>query len=599
MRFPSLDVLAVRARAVLVRFPVTLAAGAATAVFAIIATTHDAADTWTRLAFVTVLGIPLSFALTMLAEARAWPRLVRWAAFLAGACALAAFYSVWSGIDEKPDAIRFFQLAAALHLAVAFLPFVGVAESRAFWQYNRRLLLSFLRAAVFSGVLFVGLAIALASLDKLFGLDVPDVTYPRLWFVLAFVVNTWIFLAGVPNDLAALEADREYPRALKVFTQYILTPLVAVYLLILLAYLVKILVTGQWPSGWIGYLVTSVSVAGILGFLLVHPLRDERGEGWIRTFRRLLFIGLIPAALMLLAAFAKRIAPYGLTELRYLGTLLGVWLLAIAVLFTVRREHGIRIIPLSLCVLLLVTLYGPLGATHRTVASQASRLEQALAVARATPSPNRVTPAEVQASAALKFLVEHRADAEIASAFGGRAPSRAVLATLKWYQADSVARAIMVSASLDYARTTNPSEQEPGFFDVSIGEQGALAVASFDWMVPITMEDSVIAIGDDTLQFAFDTMTAHLTVASRRGSPLSLAFAPVMDSGERSDSTGGRIISVPPDRLYIATTGGERRAALQLSWLEWRRTTGRRSVSGWVGRLLIGAAPKRATPVRQ
>ena len=55
---------------------------------------------------------------------------------------------------------------------------------------------------VFSGVLFVGIAIALGALDKLFGVDIEPETYLRIWIVVAFVVNTWIFLATVPEDLA-------------------------------------------------------------------------------------------------------------------------------------------------------------------------------------------------------------------------------------------------------------------------------------------------------------------------------------------------------------------------------------------------------------
>ena len=98
------------------------------------------------------------------------------------------------------------------------------------------------------------------------------------------------------------------------FAQYILTPLAFTYLIILLAYLVKIVAGAEWPSGWVGWLVASVSVTGILGFLLVHPLRGDPAEGWIRSYGRWLFVGLVPAALMLLVAFCKRIVPYGLTE---------------------------------------------------------------------------------------------------------------------------------------------------------------------------------------------------------------------------------------------------------------------------------------------
>jgi hypothetical protein len=266
MRFPSLAFLAQRATQVLRRFPWTLAAGSVAAGTAIVASTRGADHLWGRLAFVTALGLPVTIALTLFAEVRGWSAGVRVVALMAGVAGLALFFSVWPGIDARHEAIRYFQLSAAVHLGVAFLPFLGVAESIAFWQYNRRLFLGFLRAVVFSGVLFVGVAIALGALDRLFGVEIKGETYFRIWLVIALVVNTWIFLAAVPEDLQALEHDSEYPRGLKVFAQYILTPLAFTYLVILLAYLIKIVAGGEWPSGWVGWLVASVSVTGILGF---------------------------------------------------------------------------------------------------------------------------------------------------------------------------------------------------------------------------------------------------------------------------------------------------------------------------------------------
>ena len=591
MRFPSLSTLVTRARQVLVRFPFTLFAGVLAATCAIVASIHDGNDLWGRLTFVAALGIPLSFALTLLAELRSWS-LARLSLAILGAVAiLAAFFFAWPGLDEKHDAIRYFQFSAALHLAVAFLPLVGIEENAAFWQYNRRLFLSFLRAVVFSAVLFAGLSVALAALDKLFGLDVPGDTYLRLWFIIAFVGNTWIFLAGVPEDIASLAADREYPRALKIFTQYILTPLVAVYLLILLAYLVKILITSEWPSGWIGYLVTSVSVAGILGFLLVHPLRDDPGEGWIRAYRRWLFIALIPAAIMLLVAFVKRIAPYGLTELRYLGALLGVWLLAISVLFTVKREHGIRVIPLSLSVLLLITLFGPLGATHRAVASQAARLQRELAAARTPPSPGVVTPAEVEASSALYFLIEHNARAPIATAFGGTLPGGVVLPDSLRYRADSLGKAVMTAASLDYSRWGVAGAPRPGFFSYHANEADAIPIGGFGWLVVVNMRDSVVTAGPDTLRIAFDSASQKLSVSSRNGSAMSFELAPLLDaldSASMASGVQGFRERIPSRGMYLASSGGSRAGALQLTWINGQNEKRGRRIDGFTGQLLVG-----------
>ena len=342
MPFPSLAAVGQRARTVATRFPVVLLAGVVAAVAAIIGSRTHADDAVGRLAFVAALGIPLALALRLTAERRRWTTGIRAGVAVAAVAALALFWLTWPGMDQKHGAIQYFQLSATLHLAVAVLPWLGGAEGAGFWQYNRRLFLSILRAGVFSHVLWIGLAIASAALDRLFGIDMPERIYLDMFFVVAFVLNTWIFLDGVPDELDVLDQETDYPRALKVFTQYILTPLVAVYLLLLLAYLVKVLVTGTWPSGWIGYLVASVSVAGLLGFLLVHPLREREGEGWITLYGRFLFIGLVPAALMFLMALGKRVSAYGLTELRYVGLLLGGWMLVMAVLYALRQGRGIR-----------------------------------------------------------------------------------------------------------------------------------------------------------------------------------------------------------------------------------------------------------------
>ena len=590
IRFPSLYGLTVRGREVLARFPLVLLAGAVAAAAGIVATTDHASDDWARAAMVAALGLPLFTALAFVAEVRSWPRSRHLAVAALASAALVGFWFAWPGPDLKHHAIRYFQLSAALHLLVAFLPFVGQAESSAFWQYNRRLFLSFLRAVVFSGVLFVGLAIALAALDKLFGLDVDEEIYLRLWLVSAFVVNTWIFLAGVPGNIPELAADRDYPRALKVFTQYILTPLVAVYLLILLAYLVKILVTGQWPSGWIGYLVTSVAVAGLLGFLLVHPLSDDPDEGWIRTFRRWLFIGLIPAALMLLAAFAKRIAPYGLTELRYLGVLLGVWLLVIAVLYSLRRNQGIRIIPLSLALLLLATLFGPAGATHRAVASQAKRLTREVAAAQASPSPGLISPAEAEASGALRFLVEHRALGSIASAFDGRIPGDVVIPDTLRFRTDSLARAIMTAASLDYTRQSTAEGQMAGHFSYH-ADRDAMAIEGYRWMVPVRFQDTTsVRLGADSVRFAFDSLAQRLRAELQSGAALEFDLGALVKQLGAVPGLDAERTTIPAESLQVFPRDGAAAGHLLLTWINGRHQDGDARIEGLNGYLLIGPA---------
>jgi hypothetical protein len=576
MRFPSIAILVEHAVGVLRRFPWTLMAGVVAAAAGLAASSGGAKDEWIRLTFVAALGLPLTFALALLSEARGWGPGRRAGGQLAGIAVLVAFFLGWRGIDVTHEAIRYFQLSATLHLTVAFLPFLGAAESLAFWQYNRRLLLGFLRAVVFSAVLFVGTVIALAALDQLFGVHVAPETYFRIWLVCAFVVNTWIFLAAVPPDLAALAHDVEYPRALKVFAQYVLTPLAFTYLVLLLAYLVKIVAGGEWPSGWIGWLVASVSVTGLLGFLLVHPLRADPGEGWIRTYGRWLFVGLIPSALMFLVAFWKRIVPYGLTEPRVLGLALGCWLLAIALLFTVRPGASIRVIPISLAGVLALTLYGPVSLTSLSIASQGRRLARLLRAEHPTNAEAR------EASAALRFLIDHHAGDEMAARIGRPLPPITWKSLNRYGSArDSLGRQILALRGVEYVPVGGPPGSG-GWFEISNNEP--LPVAGFDWVLPVSWGDTTTRVaGPDSV--AVVSIGGGSLVRLRVGADtLAFDLRPLVLGAAGSMPASGRASR----RLRVEAETGARRGVLSLNQLNGTRSGDSVLVTYWNGWALLG-----------
>jgi len=577
MRFPSVTALTERAWAVALRFPWTLAAAALAAAAACVAVGRNGerADQWGRIAMTVMLAVPLSTGITLAGERRGWSRGLTLALQVAGIALLVLFYVGWPGPREQWEMLRYVQLSAALHLLVAVLPFIRGPETTAFWEYNRQLFLAFLRAAVFSAVLFVGLAIALAALDKLFGVHVPGELYGRLWLVIALLGNTWIFLAALPNDVTMREGATDYPRALKIFTQYILTPLVGVYLVILTAYLAKILVTRQWPSGWIGWLVGSVAVSGILGFLLVDPLRRARDEGWIAIYARWLFIGLMPAAVMLLLALGKRIEPYGLTELRVIALALGVWLFTVAVVYTIRPESGIRLIPLSLAAVLAVLMAGPISATRLSVRSQTRRLNELLAaIARPTP---RDTTSETrqELSGATRYLVERHATRPLERAFGIPVPADTGLAG----RADSIATRLLASKSIGYL----PPDRASRFYRAQTRPRPLpVSTAGWQWLIEVSSGDTgTVMVGGDSLHYGTDSTRTVLTVTGRSGDTLRFELA-----------AAARAIAVQPARppvwaaepFLIPAESARFRGALALESI-YGADNGK--ISSWSAQLLL------------
>jgi hypothetical protein len=378
-QLPSLGAALDAALATLRRFPLVLAAGVAAAVAAMLMS-EDLGPAWLRdrLLVAGTLGIPVLTAVALLGE-QLRSVVARAVVVLAAVAVLVGVHVAWAGWTEPVQLARYAQLSVAFHLLVAFLPFVGRDQPVAFWQYNRALLVRFVVAGVSSATLFLGLALALAAVDKLFGIDLAHQAYFRLWVVIAFVFNTWFFLGGVPTDLATPGERPEYPPYLRVFAQYTLVPLVTVYLVILTLYFGKVLVSRDWPSGWIGYLVSGVAGAGILALLLVHPLAEREDQRWIAAFARDFWIGILPAVLMLWLAIYQRVHQYGFTEPRYFLLVLSLWLAAMALYYSVRRSRKIWPIPTSLCVVALVTFAGPWGAYQVAERSQLGRLRDLLA----------------------------------------------------------------------------------------------------------------------------------------------------------------------------------------------------------------------------
>ncbi|MBK7683167.1 MAG: DUF4153 domain-containing protein [Bacteroidetes bacterium] len=282
-------------------------------------------------------------------------------------------YSIPVSFGER-DAARHAILILSMHLWVAFAPFVRYREIQGFWQYNKHLFIRFLTATLYSGVLFGGLALAIFAVDQLFDVRIDEDNYARLWVLIATVFNTWFFLSDLPEDLDALDQSLDYPNGLRLFTQFVLLPLVTIYLSILYVYMFKIILSSNWPKGWVSYLVIGFSTAGILALLLVWPLQSNDRFKWIKAYVKYFFMALFPLILMLAFAIYIRVKDYGITENRYFIMVLALWLFVNAIYFLLSTVKNIKVIPMSLFFVALLSGFGSWNAFTVSKNSQSNRL---------------------------------------------------------------------------------------------------------------------------------------------------------------------------------------------------------------------------------
>ncbi len=328
-----------------------------------------------------ILGIPLLLGLALIGKKRKTGKIMSLGVQVIGVLLIIAYgFSVPSDLAGAPvvHVFRFFIIAFALHLFVAFIPYVSKGEQNGFWQFNKVLLLRAFITVLYSVVLYAGLAIALAALQNLFNINVPSKRYFELWIFISGIFTPWFFLAGMPENLDALEEVTEYPKGIKIFAQYILFPLVLIYLVILYTYMGKILIAWDWPRGWVSNLILGFSTTSILSLLLLSPISDRAENIWIRTASRFFYIILIPLIVMLFLAVWRRVSEYGITEGRYIVIVIAFWLAAMAAYFILSKTKSIKMIPASLCILSFLVSFGPWSAFDISENNQIERLRELL-----------------------------------------------------------------------------------------------------------------------------------------------------------------------------------------------------------------------------
>ncbi|KOP40236.1 DUF4153 domain-containing protein [Flavobacterium sp. WLB] len=306
--------------------------------------------------------------------------IIRFVVSLLFSVPLVAFVFNFGERISEVEAQQFFVFSLALHLLVSFAGFLPrTYNQEEFWEFNKQLFLRILTSGLYSIVLYTGLALAILAVDKLFKVKLDDKIYGYLFFTIAGIFNTIFFLSGVPEtNSKEYPLLLSYPKGLKNFTQFVLLPLISIYLVILICYEAKILITLSLPVGWVSYLVLAFAIVGILSFLLVHPIANENGNLWMRTFNRWFYFLLIPLLALLFWAILYRINLYGFTHERYYVFLLSIWLTIVVGYFLISKHPKIKFIPISMCLAGLLSIVGPQSANSVSKYSQLSRFESYL-----------------------------------------------------------------------------------------------------------------------------------------------------------------------------------------------------------------------------
>jgi len=268
---------------------------------------------------------------------------------------------------------RYLGLVIIFILGFFFVPYLRKAEN--FEIYVIEILRRFSTTVIYSIVLFLGLAAILFTANYLLGLRIDMPIYYYTWLIVVGIFAMCFFLSGIPKQGENIKI-RNYPEVFKILLLYIVMPLISIYTIILYIYFGKIIITMQWPEGLVSHLVLWYGVISVITLFLIFPVQES--NKWVNKFIKVFPIAILPLIMLMFISMGIRINAYGVTENRYFVFALGIWVFCSMLYYSISKKKKNLLIMVSLAIITLISICGPLSSYNLSIYSQNKRFEKIL-----------------------------------------------------------------------------------------------------------------------------------------------------------------------------------------------------------------------------
>ncbi len=231
--------------------------------------------------------------------------------------------------------------------------------------------IQFLFGLLITGLLSVAVLAIVASFLYIFGLDQPTHLFEH---ILQFI---WFFIA--PQVCFTLvsqveEGEVSQPsRIIEIILNYILSPAIIIYTIILYAYFIRITIEWDLPKGGVAWMVMAFVATALVGRLMQYVLKRRNYE-WF--YDRFTWIA-IPPLIMYWVGALYRIRLYSFTEDRVYLIVAGVLMTLFVVMLLWRGGRRFQLMALLLSCAIIVFTYIPgLSAKSIGLRCQKERMSQ-------------------------------------------------------------------------------------------------------------------------------------------------------------------------------------------------------------------------------
>lgn len=331
-------------------------------------------ENYNRISMIVGLGIPLSLCIGFINEVFFTKEKIKQIlSYAIGFVILILYYMFFLKEINTLSVIRYTGTIIFLLITFFYISRVRNKENYEFHviSVNTSIAITF----IYSAVLYFGIIAILFTVDRLFDVNIDGKYYYYTFLIVTFIFGISLFISKLDNIEESFK-QYDYSSALKILLIYIVIPLITIYTLILYVYFAKIIISWEWPRGLVSNLVLWYSALSVFIIFLITPIIEENK---LAKLFKIWFPKLVlPILLMMFMSMYQRVVQYGITENRYFIIVLGIWVTGVMLYFSLVKPLRNIVIPITLSLVVLNSVYGPLSALNISISSQNKRLNNLL-----------------------------------------------------------------------------------------------------------------------------------------------------------------------------------------------------------------------------
>ena len=298
------------------------------------------------------------------------PHVVAEAVWLAVSIALTFYYvSTDNNTEITYVLVTGLFIYTTVFLSIFIAPFFKQKDENGFWVF----LMKNAKAAVIAGAISVFLLIAINGLlfgfFNLFDIKVSDKPFIYSAIICSCTIFPILFFSGIPSIDECLQEAPALNKFQVSTNKFLFLPILSLYIILLYAYIAKIIIQWEMPKGMVSYLVSVSMLLLLLRVTLMHPKRIDPKPSFEKKLLKILPTACIPLVILMSVGIMRRISDYGISEDRYYIAAVNIfYYIIIAILLIDKIKCKSRYIAIVFCSMFFILTNGPLSAinvTHR------------------------------------------------------------------------------------------------------------------------------------------------------------------------------------------------------------------------------------------